>query len=315
MNEQKKEIIRFVAEQSGNGKTITETLQEIGIKRSTYYSWLKTPEKKRTDLPRITMLTPDEKKAIEDIKKDNPLMRHRQIQGMLQMHGLYLSYSSIYHHLRSIDKVEPYERRPSPLKEPRYSVWQRNIMWGCDWTKLLINHIRWYLIVIIDFFSRYIVSFDIYPSINASHVKHTYVVGLKGQGIYKDPSLPDLRTDRGSPNTSWVTKEFFSLMGADLSYARVRRPTDNALTERFFGTVKQEEIHVVGSYPDEISARYEIDRYIDHYNTQRPHQSLWNFTPYHIHEVNNNTLILKELEGLKQRSRLARRLYWEGRQG
>lgn len=104
-------------------------------------------------------------------------------------------------------------------------------------------------------------------------------------------------------------------MGADLSYARVRRPTDNALTERFFGTVKQEGIHVVGSYPDEISARYEIGRYIDHYNTQRPHQSLWNFTPQHIHEVNNNTLILKELENLKRQSRLARRLYWEGRQG
>ena len=63
-------------------------------------------------------------------------------------------------------------------------------------------------------------------------------------------------------------------MGAELSYARVRRPTDNALTERFFGTVKQEEINVVGGYPDEISARYEIGKYIDFYNTRRPHQTL-----------------------------------------
>lgn len=69
------------------------------------------------------------------------------------------------------------------------------------------------------------------------------------------------------------------------------------------------------SYPDEISARYEIGRYIDFYNTQRPHQNLWNFTPQHIHEVNNNTLILEELENLKRQSRLARRLYWEGRRG
>ncbi len=59
-------------------------------------------------------------------------------------------------------------------------------------------------------------------------------------------------------------------MGADISYARVRRPTDNAVTERFFGTVKQEEIHVVGSYPDEHSGRSEIGTYIDSYNTERP---------------------------------------------
>jgi transposase InsO family protein len=35
-------------------------------------------------------------------------------------------------------------------------------------------------------------------------------------------------------------------LGAELSFARVRRPTDNALTERFYGTIKQEEIYLVG---------------------------------------------------------------------
>lgn len=120
-----------------------------------------------------------------------------------------------------------------------------------------------------------------------------------------------MRTDRGSPNTSLVTKEFFDIIGADLSFARVRRPTDNALTERFFGTAKQEEIYMVGSYPDEYSGRYEINNYTDHYNNKRPHQSLWNFTPAHIHEVNNNTKILEELSKLKHETRLKRRLYWE----
>lgn len=314
MEEQKENIMRFVTDQKSQGKTITATLKEISIKHSTYYSWLQPVRKKETK-PHIAELTPEEKAAIDEIKEQYPHLRHRQIQGVLQNRGAYLSYSSVYHHLKSMNMVEPYRRRPSPLKEPRYSVWQKNLMWGCDWTKLLINHIRWHLIVIIDFFSRYLISFGIYPSINASHVMHVYAAGLKDQGMHRGTVLPELRTDRGSPNTSWVTKEFFSFMGADLSYTRVRRPTDNALTERFFGTVKQEEIHIVGSYPDEYSALYEIGRYIDFYNTERPHQSLWNFTPHHIHEVNNNTLILDELEDLKQRSRMARRQYWEGRQG
>ena len=80
-----------------------------------------------------------------------------------------------------------------PFKEPKYRIWQRNLMWGCDWTKLLINHVRWYLIILIDFFSRYIIGYDIHPSINAAHVKHLYAMGLKSQGIAPKDVLPELR--------------------------------------------------------------------------------------------------------------------------
>jgi len=311
MEEQKRDIIAFVHDRKARGQSITKSLKALGIERSTYYSWLKPRDEKKIR-PNIRELTPFEQQAIEETKERNPHLRHRQIQGILQNQGVYLSMSSVYHHLKSKNQVEPYERRPSPLKEPKYSIWQKNLMWGCDWTKLLINHIRWYLMILIDFFSRYIIGYNIHPSINASHVKHLYARGLKHQGISYTGILPELRTDRGSPNTSWVTKEFFSLMGADISFARVRRPTDNALTERFFGTVKQEEIHIVGSYPDEQSARYEIGNYIGSYNTERPHQGLWNFTPAFVHETNNNTLLLEKLAQLKYEAKMKRRLYWEG---
>jgi hypothetical protein len=90
------------------------------------------------------------------------------------------------------------------------------------------------------------------------YVKAVYQAGLKSQGIsVHRETKPELRVDRGSPNTSGITQEFFESLGAELSFARVRRPTDNALTERFYGTVKQEEIYLVGNYPDEISAREE----------------------------------------------------------
>jgi len=311
MEEQKKNIIEFVQVQKSQGQSITESLKELGVRRSTYYTWLNPKQKKHA--PSRVKLTPCEQQAIEATKERYPYLRHRQIQGMLQNQGVYLSSSSVYHHLKSIGRVEPYERRPSPLKEPRYSIWQRNLMWGCDWTKLLINHIRWYLIILIDFFSRYIIGYNIHPSINAAHVKHLYAMGLKSQGIAPKDIVPELRVDRGSPNTSWVTKEFFSLMGADISFARVRRPTDNALTERFFGTAKQEEIYIVGSYPDEYSAKYEIGRYTTFYNTKRPHQGLWNFTPACVHETNNNTLLLEKLAHLKYEAKMKRSLYWEGR--
>lgn len=310
MREQRQEIINHVEEQSQAGRTVKSALLELGVKRSTYYSWLR-PRSKASAKKRLHILTPDEKHAIELAKEKHPGYRHRQIQGVLQASGLYLSYSSVYEHLKSIDKVEAYRRRPSPWKESRYEVWQKNLMWGSDWTRLLINHVRWYLLILIDFFSRYVLAYDIVPSVNSGHMKRIYTVGLKAEGLRRQSKkLPALRVDCGSPNTAIATKEFFELLGADLSYSRVDWPTDNAITERIFGTVKQEEIYLVGSYPDEISAREEIGRYIEFYNNGRPHQSLWNFTPAHVHAVNNKSLILKELQELKKQTRERRRNYW-----
>jgi transposase InsO family protein len=126
-------------------------------------------------------------------------------------------------------------------------------------------------LTVIDFYSRLIVAFDVVPTVHAGHVKAIYQAGLRGQGIsVHSERKPELRVDRGSPNTSGITQEFFEALGAELSFARVRRATDNALTERFYGTVKQEEIYLVGNYPDETSAREEIGRYIETYHRSGP---------------------------------------------
>jgi len=75
--------------------------------------------------------------------------------------------------------------------------------------------------------------------VNAGHVKAIYRAALAVEGISASAERkPELRVDRGSPNTSRVTREFFEILGAELSFARVRRPTDNAITERFYGTIK-----------------------------------------------------------------------------
>jgi hypothetical protein len=166
-------------------------------------------------------------------------------------------------------------------------------------------------LTVIDFFSRLIVAYEVVPTVHAGHVKAIYQTAMKGQGIsVHSETKPELRVDRGSPNTSWVTQEFFEALGAELSYARVRRPTDNALTERFYGTVKQEEIYLVGNYPDETSAREEIGRYIETYNQARPHQALYNFTPAHVHRLNNKSLLLHELNQIKRKTREKRKAYW-----
>jgi putative transposase len=312
MGQQKRAVIELVASHRGQGRTVGEVLGSVGVARSSYYRWKKGQGDKSTRRQSLYEITAEERKLIDEVKEQNPQYRHRRIQGMLQQRGVYLSASVIYRHLKAQGRIEPYERRAAPWNSPHYEVWQRNLMWGSDWTKLSVGGIRWYLLTVIDFFSRWIIAWEVVPTVHAGTIKAIYQAGLNNQGIsFHSKTKPELRVDRGSPNTSGITQEFFEALGAELSFARVRRPTDNALTERFYGTVKQEEIYLVGNYPDEISAREEIGRYIGSYHHSRPHQALMNFTPAHVHQVNNKSRLLVELKDMKRSTREKRKAYWE----
>ena len=315
MENQKQSTLELVAAHSRQGRSVSEVLSSMGVARSNYYRWKKGQTQNNVDRQSYYEVTAEEREQIDEVKGQYPQYRHRRIQGVLQQRGVYLSASVIYGHLKQQGQVEPYQRRSAPWKEPRYEVWQRNLMWGSDWTKLSVGGVRWYLLTVIDFFSRWIIAWEVVPTVHAGNVKAIYQAGLTNQAIsIHSQSKPKLRVDRGSPNTSGVTEEFFENLGAELSFARVRRPTDNALTERFYGSIKQEEIYLVGSYPDEISAKEEIGRYLESYHHTRPHQSLMNFTPAHVHQVNNKSLLLAELAEIKRKTRERRKSYWAEKQ-
>jgi putative transposase len=311
MKTQKNEILSFIENERQQGRTLSEILKNLKVSKTTYYRWLKPREENEPGRKTIRSITEVEKEKIDQKKDKHPELRHRQIQGLLLQEGTVLSPTTVYLHLKSQNKIEPYARREAAWKEARYEVIGANIMWGADWTKLRIGGIRWYLLTLIDFFSRLIVHFEIIPTVNAGHITGLYRSGLEKMNIPLNwHSKPELRVDQGSPNTAKVTRTFFDDIKADLSFARVRRPTDNAKTERFYRTIKQEEIYLVGDYQDIKTANEVIGEYIKWYNEKRPHQSLWNFTPQLVHETNNKQYMTQYLKNLKQKTWERRKEYW-----
>lgn len=315
MKNQVEEVLSFVDRERQKSRNLSDILVNLKIPRTTYYRWVKlakgSPGVRAKGTTTVRSVTLTEKSHVDRMKNEHPEMRHRQIQGMLQLEGTYLSATSVYKHLKSNGRVEYYERREAPWKEPRYEICGANMMWGTDWTKLRIGGLRWYLLTLIDFFSRLIVHWEIVPTVNAGNITDIYKTGLGNENIPLNwHILPELRADQGSPNTSKVTKRFFKDIKADLSFARVRRPTDNAITERFYRTIKQEEIYLVGDYQDLPTAIEVIGEYIKWYNEKRPHQSLWNFTPQMVHETNNKTELLNALKVLKRKTWVERKEYW-----
>ncbi len=73
-------------------------------------------------------------------------------------------------------------------------------------------------------------------------------------------------------------------------------------------TLKQEEVYVMAAeYPTLEAARNSLGRYIELYNTQRPHQALWGFTPCQAHRVGNHSRLLEHLRNLQAQARKERR--------
>jgi putative transposase len=183
--------------------------------------------------------------------------------------------------------------REAPWKVPHYEPFRSNQIWGEDWTLLNIAGRRYYLLTIIDYFSRYVLAWGIVPSVTHREVQDLLVLAYLSQGIERQGTKPLFRTDRGSPNLQRGTKRLIRDLEMILSPGRADRPTDNARQERWYRTVKQEEIYLYPTYPSLEIARSSLAGYIDFYNERRPHQALWNYTPGYVHRLGNKSRLLE----------------------
>lgn len=139
---QQEGVIKLVEEQRVQGRAVGAVLHTLGIARATYYRWKRRKGGVGLRLRRIYSLTSEEKRLIEELQARHRDCGHRQVQGLLQPQGIFLSASAIYQHLKVQGQIEPYARRPAPWASPRYEIGRRNHLWGCDWTKLKIGSQR-----------------------------------------------------------------------------------------------------------------------------------------------------------------------------
>jgi len=289
---QRQRIIEEVQKLKASGISKKVALSNLGVCRSTYYSWLKH---KRIYSNRVSVLrlTDAEREAVIEKKKRYPHLSHRQISGYLRHDGYWISESSCYRILKSLDWVLPQELREAPWKEPRYEPFAPNQIWAEDWTMLTIRGLRYYLLTIIDYFSRYIIAWSIVKTVSQQEVKDLLFIAYISQGIENLEQKPLIRLDKGSPNMAYGTRRLIKDLEMVMSPSRVNRPTDNARQERWYRTVKQEEIYCYPTYPSLDIARQSIARYIEEYNERRPHQALWNYTPGYVHRLGNKTKLLQ----------------------
>src|SRR5204863_8175912 len=145
-----------------------------------------------------------------------------------------------------------------------------------DITYIRLRHGWLYLVAILDWFSRYVVSWGLDATLEVP-----FVLDAVGQAL--GTATPHIwNTDQGSQFTSPQLTSQIEAAGVQISMDGKGRALDNIFTERLWRSVKQEEVYR-HDYGSPREARQHLATYFPFYNQERPHQALGYQTPAAIY--------------------------------
>ena len=149
-------------------------------------------------------------------------------------------------------------------------------VWCSDITYIRLLHGFVYLVVVMDWFSRYILSWELSITLE----KDFCIDALKKALLISKPEI--FNTDQG---TQFTSEDFTGILEEEkirVSMDGRRRLYDNIFVERLWRTVKYEEVYL-HDYRTVSEAKDRLGPYFDFYNTERPHASLENRTPFEVY--------------------------------
>jgi putative transposase len=219
---------------------------------------------------------------IDQIYTDHPYYGYRRMTKALEEFGIYANRKRIRRLMRLMNLYPVY---PGPnlskLYHAKYvkpyllrnlAITRPNQVWGVDITYLRMHKGFMYLFVVIDWYSRKIVDWEL-----SSSLEKSFVLTCLNRALQKQkPEI--INSDQGSHFTNVDYIKLMESKDVKISMDGKGRATDNARTERFFRSLKQECIYL-NEIPTPREMRKQVTGYIENYNYKRPHQSLDYQTP------------------------------------
>ena len=194
-------------------------------------------------------------------KRVQRLMRVLGIQGVRP--GMATSRPAPGH------RIYPYLLRGVAVVRP-------NQVWCSDITYIQLRHGFMYLTVVMDWYSRLVLSWALSNTLDHAFCLQALEAALaQGQPVI-------FNTDQGSQYTCAAFTERLLALGIAVSMDGRGRALDNVFVERLWRSVKYEDIYLHGyETPPALAAGLAV--YFPFYNTERPHQGLGSRTPAEVH--------------------------------
>ena len=210
----------------------------------------------------------------EQLKREYQLfVNHKKIRGLMQIMGISAIYPKPKTSRANSDhQVYPYLLNGININYP-------NDVWATDITYIPMHKGFLYLVAIIDWYSRYVLSWQLSNTMDASFCINALNDALK----IAQPII--FNTDQGAQFTAHAFTKLLKANKIEISMNGKGRCVDNIIIERFWRSIKYENVYIY-DYNTTYSAQQNISKYIDFYNNQRPHQALDYRTPSEMYYSN-----------------------------
>ena len=260
------------------GLSIRRQCDSLGISRSGWYSDRNSQPSEKD----IAMMN-----TIDRIYTKWPWYGSRRIRAVLMREGVRIGRGRVQRLMRKMGIAGVAPRRSCSRPAPKNAVYPyllRNVTvdhpsqaWCADITYLPLPKGFMYLVAVMDWHSRRVLSWELSNSLTSDFCVEALQDALEHHG---KPEI--FNTDQGS---QFTCEAFLNpLREADIliSMDGVGRWVDNVFIERLWRTLKYEDIYVRG-YETATELRQGLARFFRYYNESRPHQSLEYHTPGEVH--------------------------------
>jgi putative transposase len=222
-------------------------------------------------------------RRIDEMHLKWPFYGSRKVSQELRKHGMRINRKQVQRLMRLMGleslAPKPNTSRPAP-QHPIYPYLLRNLaisrvnqVWATDITYIPLERGFAYLVAIIDWYSRRVLSWRLSNTLDSS-----FCIEALDEALMRFDKPEIFNTDQGAQFTADAFTRVLRGAGIRISMDGKGRCLDNVFVERLWRSLKYEEVYL-HAYRDLIEARAGIARYIEFYNFERPHQALGYQTP------------------------------------
>jgi len=252
---------------------VTRQCALLDLPRSTFYHVPKPVTDAELELMRL----------IDRCHLEHPYYGSRRIRDWLEDEGHQVNRKRVQRLMRTMGLVALYPKRNLSLANQAHKVYpyllrgqvidRPNQVWATDITYIPMARGFVYLVAIMDWYSRRVLSWRVSNTMDTSFCIDALNEAIETYGV---PEI--FNTDQGSQFTSEEFTGMLKQHGIRISMDGKGRWVDNVFVERLWRSVKYEEVYL-RAYDSIDDARNSLDRYFAFYNTKRRHQSLDRQTP------------------------------------
>lgn len=259
------------------------------VSRSAYYDWKNRPKPvvKLIDLHLLARMkywftksrqSLGSREMMKKLREEGFNIGRYRVRRLMKKHELVVFQRRAYKATTSRD--ERHEVTVNLLNQ-NFSPVGVNQVWAGDITYLRTNEGWLYLAVVMDLFSRRIVGWQVGRRMTVDLVSRALI---RACNLREPPKGLVFHSDRGSQYTSKHYQNLLESYGIRSSMGDVGACWDNAVVERFFGSLKHDWLYKIAQ-PTRNHMRNDVARYMKYYNTDRLHSANCDLTPSQYEKI------------------------------